>query len=85
MQLNYKQPQWGSESIIYMQQGKRKILFGNSKTNLSALQELLPLYRACLMQECNMQTCKDLKEAITTSKLHEIKQTRIVNAQQNRY
>jgi len=32
-----------------------------------------------------MQTCEDLKEAIAQTKLHEIKQTRIVNAQHNRY
>ena len=31
-----------------------------------------------MTQECNMQTCNDPKEAIARSKLHEIKQTRII-------
>jgi len=43
---------------------QKQILFSNSKANLPALQKLLPLSRAYLMQECNMQTCKDSKEAI---------------------
>ena len=57
---------------------QKQILFSNSKANLPALQKLLPLSRAYLMQECNMQTCKDLKEAIAPSKLHEIKQTHMI-------
>ena len=64
---------------------QKEILFGNNKANLPALQKLLPLCRAYLMQECNVQTCTDLTEAIAPSKLHETKQTHIINAQHNRH